>query len=365
MSARAAMLRGLLAAGLGLLAFACVPADPTGAGGSGTPDAGAGGTERSVERGPVRVRVTLDRDSLTIADHVTLRIEAEAEAGVDLVLPEPEEIPLEPFTVRRTRDERPAREGDRVVAAREFELEPFLSGEYTIGPVPVRFTLEGADPEPDGSRKVYTAEVEPLPLRVESLTEQASAALDIRANAGPAEIARDPVPSRLPWIAVGAVAGLLALVLLGWWLRRRRTVTVDVARSVPPREAALAALRDLESRDLLARGRVREFYFEIGMILREFIEAEFGLRAAEETTEEFLEELTRESRFHEETKALLARFLEHCDLVKFAKYAPEDREIRETVQIVRDFLERSSASAPSTEPLAAAGAPSQEVGHGA
>ena len=50
--------------------------------------------------------------------------------------------------------------------------------------------------------------------------------------------------------------------------------------------------------------------------------------APERTTEEFLVEMAGTDLLVPEHKGLISQFLDHCDLVKFAKYAPGDREIK-------------------------------------
>ena len=49
--------------------------------------------------------------------------------------------------------------------------------------------------------------------------------------------------------------------------------------------------------------------------------------APERTTEEFLAEMTVTDRLAGVHKELISNFLEHCDMVKFAAYGPDTREI--------------------------------------
>ncbi len=49
--------------------------------------------------------------------------------------------------------------------------------------------------------------------------------------------------------------------------------------------------------------------------------------APERTTEEFLAEMTVTDRLTGVHKELISNFLEHCDMVKFAAYGPDTREI--------------------------------------
>ena len=97
-----------------------------------------------------------------------------------------------------------------------------------------------------------------------------------------------------------------------------------------PYEIALERLDKLLRSDMLDKGQVREFYFELTALLRTYIEGQFSLRAPEQTTEEFLAELRKSLAFNPQTaRDLLRRFLEHGDMVKFAKLEPSrDEAIR-------------------------------------
>jgi hypothetical protein len=62
---------------------------------------------------------------------------------------------------------------------------------------------------------------------------------------------------------------------------------------------------------------------------RTYLEERFNFRAPERTTEEFLRELGGTDLLVKEQKESLGKFLESCDLVKFAKYEPGEKELRE------------------------------------
>ena len=63
--------------------------------------------------------------------------------------------------------------------------------------------------------------------------------------------------------------------------------------------------------------------------IRFYLEECFDFRAPERTTGEFLHELRATDLLSSEQKESLGRFLESCDLVKFAKYEPRETELRE------------------------------------
>jgi hypothetical protein len=110
-----------------------------------------------------------------------------------------------------------------------------------------------------------------------------------------------------------------------------------------PYQIALAALEKLREENL----PVEEFYTRLSDIVRQFIEGEFGLRAPERTTEEFLAEATLPA----ESMALLAAFLRESDLVKFARLRPGKDDIERAFGAAETFVRRSgipAATLPAT-----------------
>ena len=133
-------------------------------------------------------------------------------------------------------------------------------------------------------------------------------------------------------MAVLAIASLLI-----WRRCRREKMVAEIRKS--PLEVALSALEQLEKDDLVAKGELKEYYGRVSSILREYVEGRYGLQAPERTTEEFMEDLRRDSgTLSKEQKSLLEKFLMHCDLVKFAKFEPSADEVRATFESCKDFV---------------------------
>ena len=87
---------------------------------------------------------------------------------------------------------------------------------------------------------------------------------------------------------------------------------------------------DVCSSDLLEHiGQPKEFCILVSDTVRHYLEERFAFHAPERTTEEFLRELSETDLLTADQKESLGKFLENCDLVKFAKYEPGESELRE------------------------------------
>jgi hypothetical protein len=150
----------------------------------------------------------------------------------------------------------------------------------------------------------------------------------------------------------------LALVLIGaailiWQKRRPVPQLAVVLPHVRAREKLNAALAWLND--------PRAFAIAVSQAIRIYLEERFKLRAPERTTEEFLRDLQETPHLNQEQKQTLAAFLEQCDLVKFARFEPNEaalRELHETaLRLVHetqfDPLAATPARPPGPPPLPA------------
>jgi hypothetical protein len=114
----------------------------------------------------------------------------------------------------------------------------------------------------------------------------------------------------------------------------------------------------LIAEELPSRGMVKEFYLRLTGIVRVFIEGKTGLRAPEQTTEEFLRDMRASSRFDGPHAYRLQEFLTAADLVKYAGQTPDESSITTSVERAREFIairfdkaEEASHSSNSTEEM--------------
>jgi hypothetical protein len=118
------------------------------------------------------------------------------------------------------------------------------------------------------------------------------------------------------WMVV--TAGAVALVALGLVVAGIVRAARNRPKAAPPtaREIAMRKLKEAEAS--LAGKQPYAFSIEVSDILRQYASAQYHLRATEQTSPEFLAEAAKSPHFTGADKALLAEFLDRCDLIKFA-----------------------------------------------
>lgn len=138
------------------------------------------------------------------------------------------------------------------------------------------------------------------------------------------------------WLALGVIAVVAAAVCV--IIRIRQSARTVPAAPLEP--AHVRARRKLEAA-LALLAQPKEFVSTVSDTLRFYIEEAFALRAPERTTEEFLIELTDTLVLTDAHKSSLAGFLQQCDLVKFARHEPGERELYDLHSSALRFVEET------------------------
>ena len=136
----------------------------------------------------------------------------------------------------------------------------------------------------------------------------------------------------LAMVAVVAVAGF-ALVRLFQGIRRAHRL-----RQMSPEARARLELDTLLARRLVEQGLIKEFYCDLTLVVRRYIERRHGLRAPEQTTDEFLAAAAHDVRFPPAWLRRLREFLQAADLVKYAAHRPDPNTISMAVSTARECL---------------------------
>ncbi len=285
-------------------------------------------TERVL--GPVKVVVEVDPREPRLSDNPTLTLTVEAEEGVDVTMP-PFGSSLADFVIRNYRKPLPEMRGRHRVIRQIYELEPVRTGEHLIHPITVPFV----DNRPNGDGKEHVAETEGLTIVIQSvLGEEIPSLAELKPAEAPKALPEEPFnPLGLLWALPVVVVPILFV-----WLRRRRSRSEKKAPRLTPRELAWLELKDLLAAGYLEREEFNFYYRDLTAVVCRYIERTTGVRAYEQTTQEFLHEVSNQDTFPADERERLRSFLEAADLVKFAALRPGKTEIESSFNRAKDFL---------------------------
>lgn len=142
------------------------------------------------------------------------------------------------------------------------------------------------------------------------------------------------------WYALAGAVGLLALLLIYFFLRWKKN------RPVPVKSPAELAMEEMAlAKPLFEEGKLSLYAEKITEVLRTFIGRQFGITATSRTTHEFLRQIQQsreqDSPLHNH-RQLLGDCLEQVDLIKFAKLDPDQSIVQTIETTVTSFITESS-----------------------
>lgn len=307
---------------------------PEGSGNKGTGKSNV--LRETAERGPVRLTVTVTPKEPTYADLIKVQIEVSSEPETEVGPPD-----FGPaaggfaFKVRDYLEKPPRLENGHLVRRYFYKLEPELTGEVVVPTVTVRFTDRRAGSESRG--KKLSVSSKPLTLKITAPTGKQTPTLDdLRPAAAPLPLPDDY--RRRRWVSVVFIV-ILGVGMFLFYRRWKRRKSPELP-PVPPEEWARKELEALLREDLVGKGAIKEFYVRLTGIVRRYIEKTTGLRAPEQTTEEFLRALQGAAKdlLPKERAAALGGFLEAADLVKYAGAHPEATQIEAAFIRAKEFV---------------------------
>jgi hypothetical protein len=304
---------------------------------SGAPASTDDTIERSAEKGPVKLFVRVWPREPRLSDLVEMEVTVEFQPDVEIKPPAFGQA-VGDFLIRDY-SERPTEKGAGNSRRFHYQLEPAHAGKHLIRSVSIEFV----DRRPNSEGRGEPALVETDPLEVTITSELGDDAPNL-ANLEPM-LPPQPMPrqSGSGWLVAAGLAVALAIAV-GIAMRHRKRHAIE-PRQQTPEEIAHAALAALLAKNLPARGLIKEFYVRLTGIVRQYIEDTTGIRAPEQTTEEFLRDMRSRETFPPERSVRLAEFLEAADMVKYASQQPQGGQIEEAISRAREFVDMKPSPA--------------------
>lgn len=294
-----------------------------------------------VEPGGVTVQTRLSPEPSNVGDLLTYEVIVAFPRGITVNLPT--QLDFSPLHLVSTEDSEVEATGTSLRKTFTLTLQHFAPGEASVP----AFDLTTVD----ASGAVETVTVPAKPFTVEALL--ANEVEPVRKGED------DPVsiayPNEKAETGIYAALAGIVLALLGWALVRRmlRKPKVEPAPPpIPPHEVALSALEELERGELMKQEDLVPFYLQLTEIAKGYLEGRFGVPSLDRTTEEIRRELVRRGDALAPLSAdEVIAFLQRSDLVKFARFSPEDDEATGALAEVREMVQRSKDQPqPQPEP---------------
>jgi hypothetical protein len=278
----------------------------------------------------VSVKTEVDRAFATIGDPINFRVTAIHDPEETILDMNPKNA-LADFEVKQVTDFS-TQEKKKILEGKNFVITNYALGDYVIRPFTVQYRNKTGE--------IKEIETNSLYITIESVDKSKEPKSDIKGIKGVQKIK----PRLWPWLLALVLLGIATGVYFFYQNSRRPCLGSGQAEELSPHDEAYQALGRLQHSDLIRKGQMKLYFFQMSEILRRYFERRFQIPALESTTYELKNEL--QDKANQENLQLIDEVLSFCDLVKFAKYAASPLEIirqnNQAKQIIDQTREQES-----------------------
>lgn len=248
----------------------------------------------------VRVKASVDRDSILIGEPIVLHLEAEIPENAPIRFFAIDSIPHFEFLDRGKIDT--VNTADGTILSRRMRITSFDSGHWVIPPL-----LLGDE--------VYS---DSIPIDVGfSEFDRSQDYHDVKDII---DVEEEKKEKQWWWYLIGGGA-LVILFLIIYLMRRKAPRPVVVAPPVDPYKEAVDGLRKLKEGQMDRKA----YYSGLTDIFRQYVYKRKGIHSLQKTTDDLVVQL-KGIGMHKENFEGLAQALRLSDYVKFAKYIPDEND---------------------------------------
>ena len=288
----------------------------------------------------IRVKASTDTTSYKVGDYInyTLRIEYDKNIGIisPLIKDSLKVADIIKLDTAVTKEE-----NGRMVTIIKAVLSKYDSAVVNIPPIAIKYRTLKSPGEKLSANDTTLKTILSYPVTVLVHTIQVNPQAEIKD-------VKDPVKVPLPWLLIllwfviaSAVLGTALLLWLWFKKNKEKKVVAPPKIILPAHVEALNALNELEKKQLWQKGMVKEYHSEITEIIRAYFERKFDLRALELTTTEVNLQLKQKSGTANIID-ITNDFLNNADLVKFAKFKPENSVNEEMMKQALEIVNRTA-----------------------
>jgi len=135
------------------------------------------------------------------------------------------------------------------------------------------------------------------------------------------------------YLLLGVLSFIILFFVFKKWSEKEKSTPVIIEEKIPADEIAYKKLSELINQDLIKKGKVKEYFFLLSEIVREFIGNRYDFDSIELTSGELVSAIKTEAKFNREYLVVINNFLEDSDLIKFSKIEPLSEEIENTTKL--------------------------------
>lgn len=281
-----------------------------------------------------KVKVEVDKAFATVGDRINFRVTVTHPPKATVFSIDAREV-LQDFEVKEVTDFS-TKEEENIIEGKNYVLTNYKLGEYVIRPFAIQYRTETGETKELKTNNLY--------ITIESVDKNKPEGSDIRGVKGIRKIKGRFWLWFLVLTLLATGSGLIFFVY-----RKKEALTgKEKEPLLSPHDEAYQALNRLQHSDLIRRGHLKLYFFQMSEILRHYFERRYAIKALESTTVEVLRDL--KEQLSSEQIQLIDEALSFCDLAKFAKYEPTPLEILRQNNQAKLVIDQTREIAVQEEP---------------
>lgn len=303
----------------------------------------------------VELKVKMDSNHIVIGDQLTIHLSLTTTPERNLLIEGSEKWKLQNCEIVSSKAASSHVQNNQKIIQKEVVVTSFDTGVAIIAPILV---FEN-DTLPVGQSEEIRFYIDSLPVFVDTTKAFKDIKLPVdgrdvdmaNSNMGKHHWGKIILILLLVLLLIGAIVFVVVRYLVPY-IQKRRLEQMRAKLKENAGTVAMKMLKDLRQKKLWQKGRVKDYYSELSMILRTYMDHQWSINAKEMVTDEILSALEGLS-LPKELQDELQNFLQESDLVKFAKALPsEDAHVssmKTAVHFVQvtDQMERDKSSEQS------------------
>jgi len=297
------------------------------------------------QEAPPYAKAVLDTNAIVIGQQVKMQLEVTVKNNEKITWIFPETLAEGVEVVSRTPIDTVFEDREQIFKQTLF-VTSFDSGFYALEPLRFPYHVEG-------DTTTYYTQIPSAWLEVSTVAvDTTKAFFDIKPLM-PEPLTWREIMTYVAWILGGlivlcGIAWLIMFLIRKYRKKKPDVVVVPPKPKIPPYVTALEELEALRLKKLWQSDKIKEYYSELTDIVREYIEAQFGVQAVEMTTDEILYGL-KNAGINAQAMGKLSGTLQTADLVKFAKAQPHALENDAVLTYSVDFVQETKVQLSSQE----------------
>lgn len=279
---------------------------------------------------PIIINSSIDKHKVTIADQITYTV---------ILTYDPKKIKTPPFSpgtnlssfeIKDYKIYKQKKKKGKIIQKYEYIITTFTVGEFKISPLEINYITHSGE-----EKKITAPEISILVERIKPSQTDRGDIRDIKS----------PVYIKLGFLFYLILAIILLIIGGGtglYFYRKKKTKLSAAPQDTrTAEEIAFLELEKISQMDLIKQKKIKLYYILISEVIRKYLEKRFEISVLDRTTYELYRQI-RILNINSKQCQQIRDFLEECDMVKFAKFEPDEKTINADLLVAKEIIDTNT-----------------------